>query len=108
MKFSFSVWIRSASTARPKIEAASTLAIAASSRAPEAAIWRAAPAVSCTGMGSILIDARNSSHWAKACQCERARRISSSRAPGTPRSAWSTRTSTSPTILSRLVCSSSS
>ena len=104
VKFSFSVWIRSASTARPKFFAASTLAIAASSRSPERAICRAAPAVSCTGTGSIRIDARNSSHCASACQWERARRISSSRAPGTPIRAWSTRTTTSPTMWSNVVC----
>ena len=74
------------------LDAASTLAIAASSRDPDSAIMRAAPAVSWTGTGSIRIDARNSSHCASACQWERARRTSSSRAPGTPSSAWSTRT----------------
>ena len=104
MKFSFSVWIRSASTFSPKFAAAATLAIAASARSPEAAICRAAPAVSCTGKGSIRIDARNSSHWASACQCDRARRMSSRRAPATASNAWSTRTTTSPTIRSNVVC----
>ena len=65
---------------------------------------RAAPAVSWTGTGSIRIDDRNSSHCASACQCDRARRTSSRRAPGTPSRAWSTRTTSSPTIRSRLVC----
>ncbi len=104
VKFSFSVWIRSASTASPKFAAAPTLAIAASSRAPDSAISRAAPAVSCTGIGSMRIEDRNSSHCASACQWDRARRISSRRAPGTPRSAWSTRTTTSPTICNSEVC----
>ena len=84
VRFSFSVWIRSASTASPKMDAASTLAIAASSADPVCAIMRAAPAVSWTGTGSIRSEERNSSHCASACQCERARRMSSSRAPGTP------------------------
>ena len=64
--------------------------------------------MSCTGTGSIRIDERNSSHWASACQWEWARRIASSRTPGRPSSAWSTRTIVSPTIRSRLVWSSSS
>ena len=56
----------------------------------------------------MCIDARNPSHCASACQCDRARRISSRRAPGTPSSAWSTRTTTSPTIRSSDVCCRSS
>ena len=84
VKFSFSVWMRSARTARPRFTPASTLAMAASSRLPLSAIMRAAPAVSCTGTGSMRIDDRNSSHCASACQWERARLISSRRAPGTP------------------------
>ena len=87
VKFSFSVWIRSARTASPNMDAASTLAIAASSVDPDSAIMRAAPAVSCTGTGSIRSDERNSSHCARACQCDRARLTSSSRAPGTPSNA---------------------
>ena len=64
--------------------------------------------MSWTGTGSIRIDIKNSSHCANACQCECARRISSSRAPGSPSSAWSTRTKVSPTIRSNRVCRSRS
>ena len=62
VKFSFSDWMRSASTARPNRAPASTLAMAASSSLPDSAIMRAAPAVSWTGTGSIRIEERNSSH----------------------------------------------
>ena len=80
VRFSFSVWMRSASTASPVAAPASTLAIAACSRSPRSAMTRAAPAVSCTGTGSMRMDDRNSSHCARACQWECAHRTCSRRA----------------------------